>query len=268
MKNTTDTQQEHKPAWKTAITEIGPNTIRVRGYAVDELMGQVSFARVIYLVLRGELPTEPQGRLLDAMLVSCIDHGATPPSTLAARTAVSTGAPLNAALAAGLLSINTHHGGAIEDSMQVLLVVNRKMQEEGLTTEAAVEEVVEAHRYSGKRVPGFGHRLHAEDPRTARLLHLADEAGVSGEHLATCRALETVLEQTTGRQLPLNVDGAIAAVLCELGFAPELANAFFMMARLPGLVAHVMEERTRQKPVRRIHPTHHEYDGPNQRALS
>jgi citrate synthase len=105
VKNTTDTQQEHKPAWKTAITEIGPNTIRVRGYAVDELMGQVSFARVIYLVLRGELPTEPQGRLLDAMLVSCIDHGATPPSTLAARTAVSTGAPLNAALAAGLLSM-------------------------------------------------------------------------------------------------------------------------------------------------------------------
>ena len=106
--------------WKTAITRVRPNEVRLRGYCIDDLMGQASFAQVVYLALKGELPSPAVGRLIDAMLVSSIDHGVTPPSTEAARVAASTGAPLNAAIAAGVLSINKHHGGAIYDSMSIL----------------------------------------------------------------------------------------------------------------------------------------------------
>src|SRR5687767_1668523 len=102
-------------AWRTALTRIEPNEIRLRGYRLDELMGQVTFAQAIILLLTGELPSAAIGELVDAMLVASIDHGATPPSTLAARTVASTGAPLGAAVAAGLLGINRFHGGAIED---------------------------------------------------------------------------------------------------------------------------------------------------------
>src|SRR5690606_30889262 len=99
-------------------------------------------------------------------------------------------------------------------------------------------------------------------PRTARLFALAEEAGVAGRGMAMLRALEAALAADTGRRLPINVDGAIAAVLFDLGVPPALANAFFIMARVPGLVAHVHEEQTRERPMRRIHPSDHAYDGP------
>ncbi len=104
--------------WKTAITKIAPNEIRLRGYRIDELMGTISFSQAIYLALTGKFPSPQVGRVLDAIFVASIDHGATPPSALAARTSASTGAPFNAAIAAGLLSINQHHGGAVEDCMR------------------------------------------------------------------------------------------------------------------------------------------------------
>ena len=104
--------------WKTAITEIEPNKIKLRGYPLNELMGNRSYADVVYLALRGELPTPKVGKLIDAMLVSSIDHGVTPPSALSAMTVASTGAPLNSAVAAGILAISKFHGGAIEANLR------------------------------------------------------------------------------------------------------------------------------------------------------
>src|SRR4051795_6201795 len=106
---------ERKAVWTTAITKIEPNKVAVRGYDIADLMGRVSFGAAVYLILKGELPNERVGKLMDAILVASIDHGATPPSALAARTVASTGASLSAAVAAGIMSINRHHGGAIED---------------------------------------------------------------------------------------------------------------------------------------------------------
>jgi succinyl-CoA synthetase alpha subunit len=250
---------ENSLHWTTAITEIKPNEIRLRGYRIDELMGRISLSQAIYLALTGELPTPEVGALLDAIFVSSIDHGATPPSTLAARTVASTGAPLNAALAAGLLSINQHHGGAIEDAMRMiqraLTLVN-----DGQALEEAAAALVAAYKKEKKRLPGFGHRVHTADPRTRRLLEIAQTGGVAGQGVAMLRALEAELAKG-GKALPANVDGAIAALLIDLKLPPELANAFFMIARLPGLVAQVYEEKTRQRPMRPIHPSDHEYDG-------
>lgn len=248
--------------WFTAITDVKPNEIRLRGHRIDELMGHITFAQAIFLALTGDLPSPAVGRLVDAILVACIDHGVTPPSTLAARTAASTGAPINAALAAGVLSINRYHGGAIEDCMRVILATRHAAGEQSLTLDEAAARLVSEYRTAHRRIPGLGHRLHTDDPRTRQLFALAVEAGIGGQGVAAIEALAHAVATQTGRALPVNVDGAIAALLVDLGLAPELANAFFIMARVPGLVAHIVEEQTRERPVRPIHPTDHSYDGP------
>ncbi|NUQ03686.1 MAG: citryl-CoA lyase [Anaerolineae bacterium] len=253
-------EEEEGGAWKTAITEIQPNAIRLRGHTLDSLMGSVTFGQAIYLALVGDLPTPQMGRLIDAILVASIDHGATPPSTLAARTAASTGAPFNAAVAAGLLSINQHHGGAIEDCMRMIQSALKDRQERSLSAHEAAAALVQSYKENKKRLPGFGHRIHTDDPRTRRLLAIAHEEGVAGEAVAMVEALARAVAQR-GKFLPVNVDGAIAALLLELNIAPELGNTFFMMARLPGLIAHVYEEKTRERPMRVIHPILHLYDG-------
>ncbi|HQY87625.1 MAG TPA: citrate/2-methylcitrate synthase, partial [Tepidisphaeraceae bacterium] len=127
-------------------------------------------------------------------------------------------------------------------------------------SEVASAEV--AHiKASGARISGFGHRVHTKDPRTARLLELAEQAGVNGKHIAAARALESAFA-AIGKPLPLNVDGALGAILADLGLDPKTYNGIFMIARMPGLVAHVTEEQTREKPMRRIDPVLHAYDGP------
>ncbi len=252
--------------WKTAITKIEPNKISVRGYPVDELMGKISFPQAVYLILKGELPPENVGKLMEAMLVSSIDHGATPPSTLAAITIASTGAPLNSALAGGILAISRWHGGAIEECMHILQAVEEKT-ENGLSVDEAADELVKEYRAKKMKISGFGHRFHTQDPRSKKLFQLAEELGVAGKFVQVARALESAIEKNLGKKLPINVDGAIATMLCELDFPPALANAFFIMARVPGMVAHIYEEQTRYKPMRKIHPADYEYDGPAERHL-
>ena len=253
-------------AWTTAVTEIRPNRVAVRGYDIAQLMGNVGFGQAVYLILRGELPDENVGRLMEAILVSSIDHGATPPSALAARTVASTGASLSQSVAAGILSINRWHGGAIQDcAAQLGRIVERAKQENVSLDEAAVAELAEM-KARGVRMSGFGHRFHTKDPRTKRLFELCAEVGMTGPYLDAARAVEKAFA-AAGRPLPINVDGAIGVVLSELGFDPAVMNGLFMIARVPGFVAHVNEEQTRMKPMRKIDPDAHTYDGPEARSL-
>jgi citrate synthase len=254
-------------AWNTAITKIEPNKVAVRGYRIDELMGHISFGEMVYLILKGELPTPQIGRLMDAMLVSSVDHGATPPSALAARTVASGGAPLTTAIAAGIMTINQYHGGAIEGCMNVLKELVAYKQEKGLDTETAAREKMAEFRARKLRVPGYGHRVHSDDPRTRRLFELAEEAGIAGDYIEMGHALRQAMKESLGRDLPMNVDGGIAAVLCELDFPPELGNGFFAISRTVGLTAQVYEEMTRERPMRKISPTAQAYDGPPERSL-
>lgn len=253
--------------WMTAVTDVRPNRIVARGYAIDELMGRITFSQAIYLILKGELPGSAVGRLLDAIFVSSIDHGASPPSVLTARTVASTGADLNDAVAAGVLAISRLHGGAIEEAQRTYLAVAARMEAKGVDEASAAAEVLDEMKARGRRASGFGHRLHTKDPRTGRLFDLAAELGLAGKHVAIARAVEAALAVQLGKPLPINVDGAIAALLCDLGLPPEIGNAFFIMARVPGLVAHVHEEKTRMKPMRRIDPVNYGYDGPADRKL-
>jgi citrate synthase len=256
---------ERNEPWLTAITQIEPNHVRVRGYDIAEIMGTVSFGTMVHLILRGELPDEKVGRLMDAILCAAIDHGATPPSVLAARTVASTGATLSASVAAGIMAINDYHGGAIGECATQLRHIVRRCGDSGQTVDCVATALLEELRAQGRRVSGFGHRVHSDDPRTRRLFELAEEAGVSGPHVDAARAIERVFREA-GKDLPLNVDGAMAAVLADLDYEPSVMNGLFMIARSAGLVAHVHEEQTRMKPMRRIDPFHHQYDGPAARS--
>ncbi|RMH23703.1 MAG: citryl-CoA lyase [Planctomycetota bacterium] len=257
--------------WPTAITKIEPNRVAVRGYDIADLMGRASFGEAVHLLLTGDLPDPAVGRLIDAILVSSVDHGATPPSALAARTVASTGASLSQAVAAGVLAINESHGGAIEGCAHALSRVIEIARLEGDVLDAAAR-VIDEYKADGRRIPGFGHRLHTADPRTARLFALANEADLYEEADATptaldaARALERAFAQR-GKAFPINVDGAIAAVLLDLGYDPGVMNGLFIIARSAGLVAHAREEQTRMPRMRRIDPVNHTYDGPPDRRL-
>ena len=255
--------------WRTALTFIEPNKILVRGYPLDEIMGRLTFGETIYLLLMGECPTPGIGRLMEAMLVSFIDHGATPPSTLAARNTATTGAPLRACVAAGILGFGRYHGGDIESCMQ-FLDAGVELVRGGASYRDAAEEIVARWKETGDALPGFGHRFHTRDPRAARLFQMALELEVEGTHIQMIRAVEMLLHtrhRPEDPPLPINIDGAIAAVCSDLGMPPTVANALFIISRVPGIAAQAQEERDRQQPMRQIDPKDHVYDGPSERRL-
>jgi citryl-CoA lyase len=255
--------------WKTRLTCIEPNKILVRGYPLDEMMGRLTFGEAIYLLLMGEVPSPGIGSLMEAMLVSFIDHGTTPPSTLAARNTATTGAPLRACVAAGVLGFGRYHGGDIEACMQ-FLDQGLDQVREGHTYREAATELVERCRRAKEIPPGFGHRFHTRDPRAARLFQMALELEVEGHHVQMIRAVEVVLNDHPDdgtRMQPVNIDGAIAAVCGDLGIPPAVADALFIISRVPGIAAHAEEERERQQPMRQIDPKDHRYDGPSERRL-
>jgi citrate synthase len=257
------------PRWQSSLTEIEANKILVRGYPLDEMMGRLGFAEAVYLLLMGELPTPAIGRMLNAVLVSSIDHGVTPPSTLAARNVATSGAPLKDCVAAGILAFGPHHGGDIESCMR-FLDGGLTLMRGGASVQEAAQSIVGECVATKIVPPGFGHRFHTRDPRAARLFQMVLELELEGEHVRLIRVCEHALDaqkEHYGRALPVNVDGAIAAISADLGFAYELGNAIFLISRLPGLIAHAHEERTRQSPMRQIDPKDHTYDGAGQRRL-
>jgi citrate synthase len=255
--------------WRTALTCIEPNKILVRGYPLDEMMGRLTFGESIYLLLMGEVPSPGIGCLMEAMLVSFIDHGPTPPSTLAARNTATTGAPLRACVAAGVLGFGRHYGGDIESCMRFLdagLVLVRG----GAKYMDAAQQIVDQCVAAGEAIPGFGHRFHTRDPRAARLFQMALELELEAEHIQMIRAVEMTVGKGIGpdpHPLPVNIDGAIAALCGDLGIPPAVADALFIISRVPGIAAQAEEEFERQQPMRQIDPKDHMYDGPSERRL-
>jgi citrate synthase len=255
--------------WRTALTCIEPNKILVRGYPLDEMMGRLTFGESIYLLLMGEVPSPGIGCLMEAMLVSFIDHGATPPSTLAARNTATPGAPLRACVAAGVLGFGRHYGGDIESCMR-FLDKGLALVRGGAKYVDAAQEIVALCVAAGEAIPGFGHRFHTRDPRAARLFQMALELELEAEHIQMIRAVEMTVGKGIGpdpHPLPVNIDGAIAALCGDLGIPPAVADALFIISRVPGIAAQAEEEVERQQPMRQIDPKDHVYDGPSERRL-
>ncbi|MFF1419413.1 citryl-CoA lyase [Streptomyces sp. NPDC058280] len=223
--------------WSTAVSRIRPGEILLRGYPVEQLVGRITFAEQIWLMLRGELPTPGQGRLLEAALVAAVDHGPQAPSIAAARMAATCGVGLNSAVATGTGLLGDTHGGAGQQCMEVLARIV-----EGESADA----VVAGYRARGAYVPGFGHRFHPRDPRRDPLLALVrgavDAGEVPGRALAAGLALEESLARGRTKPVPMNIDGATAIVYAELGFPAELGRGLFVLSRSVGILAHAWEE--------------------------
>ena len=253
--------------WTTKITKVEPNHLVTKGYRQEDLIGNIPFSHVVYLLLKGELPSKEHGKMIDAILTACIDHGVTPPTAMASRVVASGGVPLPTAVAAGVLSIGDAHGGAIEKGAKFLQEGIKRMKKEGKTIDEIAKTLVSESREQKKRILGFGHRVHTADPRTKRLFNLADELNISAECIALSKAIEKELIEQTGKQLPINVDGAIAAISSDMGFDYRLGKGFFLLGRVAGLTAHVYEEQTQFKPMRKMFDVDCDYDGPEEKDL-
>ena len=263
--------------WRTAIAWKNRERIVVRGYDVNELTGRLDFGAMVHLVLRGDLPTTAQARMVNAMMVNLAEH-AMSPSSATARFATSGGAELNAAVAAGVAAIGRLHGTSDRPAETYLAVASRAARE-GLTPAEAARKVVEEMRARGERMPGFHHPQHIKDPRTARLLQLADELGISGPFVAIARAMEDATAGTFGRRIHLNGPGAMGCIGLDMGYQPLELKAMFIVARTLGLCAHAIEEGSREKGWRAtgsadmVQPLALEmqgpdwYDGPDDRQL-
>lgn len=229
--------------WATEIIEMHPGVIRYRGYAVEELIGRVSFPEMIWLMLRGELPSPAEAELLGAALVAAVDHGPQAPSIAVARMAATCGVGLNNAMASAVNVLGDVHGGAGEQCVAFYREVAAG-EDAGLELDAAVAAAVAA--WPSRYVPGFGHRFHPVDPRAPRLLELADAARaagtVAGRYARIGRAVEAFLMRRKGKRVPMNIDGATAVVYAELGFAPPLCRGLFVLSRSVGILAHAWEQ--------------------------
>jgi len=245
--------------WRTAVSRVAPNEIRVRGYDLVEMIGRKSFGDVVYLLLSGELPEGNQGRMVEACLVAASEHSVVAPSVDAARFVASAGVPLQAAVAAGVTGLGDHHGGAVDACARLLL--------DAAEAGGDVEGVARRLKEEDRRLPGFGHVVHDPDPRAARLMEVAGELGFRGRWCDLAEELQGVTQAVFGKQLDMNVDGALAAILLELGLDWRLGKAFYVIARPPGFVAHVYEEQTRERPYRDVGWKNVEYDGPEDRPL-
>jgi citrate synthase len=236
--------------WSTAIIEMKPGMIRYRGYAVEDLIGRVSFAEMVHLMTRGELPHPEAAKLLEAALVAAVDHGPQAPSIAAARMAITCGVGINNAMASAINMLGDVHGGAGEQCVAFYNAIAARIgdgpADERRLAEAVVAEIAALAQRGIRHVPGFGHRFHPRDPRAPRLLALVDRAAaagaVSGRFALIGRAVEARLAADKGRPIPMNIDGATGVVFAELGFPPPLCRGLFVLSRSVGALAHAFEE--------------------------
>ena len=181
---------------------------------------------MIYLLLKGKLPSIKEGKIFNHVLVSFCDHGVTPPSTQTARLVASSGSPINSAVAGALLSFGHKHAGAIQKTMELY---QSKINSLYLTEDSALDnkqiaslaiDIYNEFILGEKKIPGFGHRYHNVDPRADKLMDIVIKEGFVGPHIKLALAVEDLAYQKKG--IRLNVDGANAAILSDLGFDLKL----------------------------------------------
>jgi len=258
--------------WSTGIIDIEPGKISVRGYPIEQLIGELRFPEMIWLMLRGEIPTAQQARLLEHALVAAVDHGPHAPAIAISRMAVTCGLAVNGAMASAINALDDVHGGAGQQCMELLqaIVDDARDVAELARVEEALDRRIAQH---GKVIPGFGHRWHDVDPRAVRLLELMRRAQaegvIEGHHARVAVAIEAVLQRRKGVPIPMNIDGVTAAIYCELGFAPALGRGLFILSRSVGILAHAWEQSQQGGRIKGPMPPSipYRYTGPKRRDL-
>ena len=246
--------------WRTAIVDAGPTHLRVRGHDVLGLMQTATFTDLIFLLHHDRVPSAGERRLFDAILIGVADHGAGAPSCAAARLAASGNRQSPAAaIAAGVLTIGDEHGGAGSGCMELIADGLERARSTGASFSDVASRLVDEAKAANKRLPGFGHRVHSTiDPRVDVLFTLAEDAKLAGDGIRFAHALEASIRERI-KPLPLNIDGALAAILVDLGLPSMVGKLLFIVGRVAGVSAEVLEEYTREKPMRIKIPV--TYDG-------
>ena len=241
---------------KTAITRVEENKIVTRGYNQRDLIEKLRYHDMVFLLLKGRLPSIKESKIFNRVLVSFCDHGVTPPSTQAARLITSSGSPINSAVSGAFNSFGHKHAGAIEKAMELY---QSKIDSAHLIDDPDIDNkqiaslAIEIHNeyvLKDKKIPGFGHRYHKIDPRADKLIDIIINEGFIGPHFKLALALQDLVFEKKG--IRLNVDGANAAILSDLGFEPDLGLGIFMIGRLPGIIAHIHEEKMDEEEFRRF----------------
>lgn len=239
--------QAIKAWWRTSIIDMEPGKIAFRDRPIQELIGNVSFPQMIWLLTRGTLPSAEQAALFEAALVAGVDHGPQAPSIAAARMAATCGVGLNNVLATGVNMLGDVHGGAGEQCAELFYDIAAEM-DAGTALADAVQSGLDNWRQErGKIVSGFGHRFHKPvDPRAPRLMQLIREAAVigtvSGRFAEIGEAVQASIGQHRGTEIAMNIDGATAVIFCELGFPAPLSRGLFCLSRSVGVLAHGWEQ--------------------------
>ena len=276
QKTPEDLLAEARRWWSTDIIDIEPGKIHARGYPIQDLIGNVTFPEMIWLMLMGEIPTRPRAQLLEAALVASVDHGPQAPSIAIARMAASCGPSVNGSMASAINVLDDVHGGPGQQCMEIYYEIAARL--DGRTAAEEIREVtaevIAQRKAEGlKYVPGFGHRFHPVDPRKDPLMGLTREAAERGEidglFVAIGQAVEDVISQGRAKPIPMNIDGATAVIYCELGLPPELGRGVFILSRSVGILAHAWEQM--QEGVRIKGPQakflNYTYTGPAQRPV-
>jgi citrate synthase len=233
---------------RTAIATSDEHTIVVRGRDLSkDLIGKISFVDHFFLLLTGQMPTAGQTAVLNATLVAIAEHGLVPSVQAARMTFAAAPDALQGAVAAGILGCGTVVLGSSETAGRMYSEIDAKVQA-GSSVDDAALAVMQAWRAAGKSIPGYGHPLHKErDERVGALFDVARSAGTDLRFVAIAEAAETLLPQVLGKDLKLNVSGAIPAVLLGAGFPAQALKGIPILARTAGLIAHMYEES--QQPI-------------------
>ena len=228
----------------TSICTSDAESIRVRGQDLcRDLIGKIDFTSYFWLLVTGRMPSQIQRDMADAMLVALAEHGLVPSVVAARMTYAAAPEAFQGAVAAGLLGCGSVVLGSAEIGGRFLSEVTALARDDDISLPEAADRTIKSWRAAKQAIPGFGHPQHsAGDPRALLLLSMAEERGVSAEHIAALRAVESGLPGAIGKSLPININGAIPAILLDIGFPLASLKAIGLLARTAGLIGHLTEE--------------------------
>lgn len=250
----------------TAIATSDAESITIRGYDLcGDLIGKIDFTDYFWLLVTGTRPSDIQRRITNACMVAIAEHGLVPSVQASRMTLAAAPEAWQGAMAAGLLGMGSVVAGSSEIAGRYMAEVLQQSRQHGLDLETATRNSLEALKADKQKVPGLGHPQHNEgDPRANVLLALADELSVSGDHVECLRMLASLAPEIMNRPLPINVSGAIPALMLDAGWPLEAMKGIPLLARAAGLVAHLYEES--QRSIGFIMSNHADlaiqYDGP------
>jgi citrate synthase len=231
----------------TAIATSDADSITVRGHDLcDELIGKTGFTEYFWLLVTGSRPSDMQRQVTDACMVAIAEHGLVPSVQAARMTLAAAPEAWQGAMSAGLLGMGSVVAGSSETAGRYICELIEDAKRSGGDLDAAIRESLGNLKAAKAKVPGLGHPQHsAGDPRANVLLKFADENGVSGGAVACLRGLARHAPEIMNRPLPINVSGAIPALMLDVGWPIEAMKGIPLLARAAGLVAHLFEESQR-----------------------